>query len=249
MMTDDAANRIAKEFAGLDSGAVCDVLSKQYGMRTRFMNGIRPVVGGGTMIGRAVTVRFVPWREDLTRLYPDTKGLTAEYAAIEAARPGDVLVYDAQGRIGNALLGDIMATRLKVRGGLGFVIDGAIRDGAGLRSVGVSVYARDRQGTPGPAANLAAELNVPIQCGGVLVLPGDLIFADEDGVVVIPQDKVSAVAEAAQAIREREEFVRSKLIGEGVPLDNVYPLNAALEKEFASWKQSRRPSGKGAGDR
>ena len=104
------------------------------------------------------------------------------------------------------------------------------------------MYTLGSSGTPDQ--QLTAELNAdPVQ--GVLVA-GNLISQTRTE-VVIPQDKVSAAAEAAQAIREREEFVRSKLIGEGVPLDNVYPLNAALEKSLLHGN-SPRPSGKGATD-
>lgn len=233
-------DEVLEGYKELDCGAICDVLAKKLGLKTRFMEGIRPLVFHDKMVGTAVTVRFVPSREDLKRLYPHEKGLTAEYAAIEAAKAGDILVYDAMGRVGNALVGDIMATRLKIRGGLGFVIDGAGRDCAGLQGVGVNVYGRGFQATPGPAASLAAELNVPIQCGGVLVFPGDLVFADEDGVVVVPQEHISFVLEEARAIRKREEFVRYKLRRSGATLDQVYPLTSALEAEFDSWIKGRK---------
>jgi regulator of RNase E activity RraA len=191
-----------------------------------YMAGIRPVVGGQLVVGRAVTLRYVPGRDDLRqRVGP----VLPSHQAIEVLQPGDVLVVDALGSEAGGHFGDVMTTRVTLRGAGALVIDGAVRDLPYLANLGLPIFAR---GATGPASPLLPiEHNVPIQCGGALVVPGDLIVADADGVCVLPVHLAAEVAKAALEQEELEVFIREKL-AEGRILQDVYPPNDAVRREY-----------------
>lgn len=122
------------------------------------------------------------------------------HKALDIVRPGDVIVVDAGGSPMNAVLGDLVATKAKHRGVVGFVVDGLVRDLPGMQEVGLPVYARGT--TPiGPLHRGPGEINFPISCGGAIINPGDVIVADPAGIVAVPQD---VVAEVLRRLREHE---------------------------------------------
>ena len=116
--------------------------------------------------------------------------------AMTLCEPGDVLVLNAHGDTGHALVGGHIAKALQVRGLAGMVVDGAVRDASELRDIGFPVFARGAAvvvgGHDGPG-----EINVPIACGNIVVNPGDIVVADEDGIVAVPKDEAAEVLERA----------------------------------------------------
>lgn len=109
------------------------------------------------------------------------------HKALDVAAPRDVIVVDAGGSTMNAVLGDIVSTKARHRGIAGFVVDGLVRDLPGIRRLGFPVFARGV--TPiGPLHRGPGEINHPIQCGGIVVHPGDIVAGDLNGVVVIPRE-------------------------------------------------------------
>jgi RraA family protein len=125
------------------------------------------------------------------------------HKAISMAEPGDVIVVDAGGNTQRSLVGQIMSTYAMSRGIAGFIIDGAIRDFQGLSTMDFPVYARAI--TPqGPYKNGPGEINVPVAIGGQVILPGDIIVGDLDGVVIISPDDAREVAACALARFEME---------------------------------------------
>ena len=146
---------------------------------------IRTIWPGAHLVGRAVTV----WPRAGDNLFV--------HQALELLEPGDVVVVNGQADEMRALVGERMAKKAQDLGGRGFVIDGAVRDVAGLRDLGVPVYARAV--TPaGPYKYGPGKINVPIAVGGVVVHPGDVVVGDDDGVVVVPRDQVNEVIERAE---------------------------------------------------
>jgi RraA family protein len=153
---------------------------------------IKPVGKRGVkMVGSAITVRTRPGDNLMI------------HKALDMTEPGDVLVVDVQGSTQSGLWGSLMTGTALERGVAGLVVDGGVRDAADIRETGFPVFARaviaaggDKEG-PG-------EVNVPISCGGVPVLPGDVIVGDDDGVVVIPQAYAAAVAEEVRKVLETE---------------------------------------------
>ena len=128
----------------------------------------------------------------------------AIHHALTLCRAGEVLVIDAQAYLERAVMGGIMTTQSKAAGLAGVVIDGAIRDVAGLAKLDIGIWARGA--TPaGPYKDGPGEIGYPLACGGLAVMPGDLIAADEDGVVVIPRADAAAAVAAAEGHAKKEE--------------------------------------------
>lgn len=159
---------------------------------------IKPVWTGATIIGAAYTVWTRPG---------DNKAL---HEALEHVQPGDVIVVNGGGDESRALLGELVAGKAKVKGVVGFVIDGAVRDATGLEEYSMPVYARAL--TPaGPYKDGPFALATSVAVGGVVVSPGDIIVADEDGVVVIPLEQADPVADLAEAKHASELAIRATI--------------------------------------
>jgi RraA family protein len=125
------------------------------------------------------------------------------HEAIDLAQPGDIVVCDSGGEMGTAIMGDIMARHAAKRGIAAMIIDGAIRDVPSLAEIDLGVWARGV--TPaGPYKDGPGEIGYPISCGGLVVMPGDLIVADTDGVVVVPREDASQIVAAAEAHAAKE---------------------------------------------
>jgi RraA family protein len=125
------------------------------------------------------------------------------HRAVDLAEPGDIIVCDGNGDLSTALMGDLMLGHAMVRGIAGTVVDGAVRDVSSLGKMAFGVWARGH--TPaGPWKEGPGEIGTAISCGGQVVMPGDLICCDEDGIVVVPQEEAAAVIAAAEAHQAKE---------------------------------------------
>jgi 4-hydroxy-4-methyl-2-oxoglutarate aldolase len=149
-----------------------------------------------------------------------TVDLTVKKFALSLARPGDVFVLAAGGVRDYACFGELASNILRARQAAGAVIDGAARDLAGIREVGLPVFAR--AATPRnyhyPFGLEHGAVNLPVVCAGVLVRPGDIVVADDDGVVVVPREIAADVASAAEAISETERQTRDAIRTGKAPL-------------------------------
>jgi 4-hydroxy-4-methyl-2-oxoglutarate aldolase len=131
------------------------------------------------------------------------------FAALAEATPGEVLVI-AGGGAGRAVLGELYATEARRRGLAGIVIDGLCRDVQGLRRVGLPVFARGTVPASGSAVS-RAPVRREIRCGGVAVAPGDIVFGDDDGVVIAAPERIAAALEAAEGIARAERAILEAL--------------------------------------
>ena len=196
---------------------------------------------GKSIVGPALTLQFMPQRPDLF-----TEG---EYADPETqlhrhvlyhAQEGDVVVVDARGDMSSGVFGDMMSTYFKGRGGAGIVIDGCMRDRPNVEKLDLPLWLRGW--TPNYHVQTSIypnAVNVPIACGGVTVIPGDIIVADDDGVVVLPVAMAAKVIEESQKHHDWEEFSRVKLM-EGAPLQRYYPLHDDARGEYEEWRKINR---------
>lgn len=164
---------------------------------------IEPIGYKGQLLGTAFTVR-VPQGDNLMF-----------HAAMDLAKPGDVIVIDAGGFTDRAIFGELMATYCKSRGIKGIVCDGAIRDRGGLADMeDFHVYAR--AATPnGPYKNGPGEINVPVVIGGKTVYPGDIVVGDDDGVLFIRPELANALADATLAVEEKEAGIMAHILNDG----------------------------------
>ena len=152
---------------------------------------LRPMHKEGKLAGPAFTVRTAPGDNLLV------------HKALDMAQPGDVIVVDAEGFTGNAIIGELMSTHAKRRGIAGLVIWGAIRDSAEIGEGNFPVFAAGVTHR-GPYKNGPGEINVPIVMGGMAVNPGDIVVGDADGLVAIRQEDAGRVLASAKAILAKE---------------------------------------------
>lgn len=159
------------------------------------------LVNGVPIVGRAVTSLVKPAPAEQA-----TPALSTKHSVemIDNAKPGEVGVIVMEGTLDIAAMGNLMATAAKVRGMAGMVLDGAIRDVWDIRRMGLTVYARSISPRTAVGHYATVARNVPVECGGITVRPGDIIVADEDGVVVVPQERAEEVLQKAQEIDQRE---------------------------------------------
>jgi regulator of RNase E activity RraA len=212
------------------------------GLRSVWMVGPQAVDPGlPRLVGEAFTLRFVPQREDLARL--DTlggPGSTRE--AIETVEPGQVVVIDACGLATCGTLGDILMARLRTRGAAGVVTDGGMRDLAEVRALGLPVFCAGPAAPPSLTALFFVAWQETVGCGGVAVVPGDLVVGDEDGVVVVPRAMADEVAEDSLEQERVERFVRQR-VDRGDPVTGLYPPNEATLAAYRRWRDDGEPGG------
>ena len=179
----------------------CDLSDAMNGAQT--MIGLRSVaVPGARIAGPAVTVNSI------------APSINAGKIGLAHCNPGDVLVVAAPSAVHHAVWGGNLAYGTKSRGVAALIVDGAIRDVSQLRTVGLPVFARDVVTAAAPVYSPKGEVNIPIACGGVVVFPGDIIVADEDGIVVIPPQSVDQILAEADAIKAKADGVQ-EMLGRG----------------------------------
>ena len=189
-----------------------------------YIEGARPLQRGQSMAGRAVTLRFVPHRPDLVQDKP--KGdQSAEDVAYELCGPGEVIVIDAMRWTYSSIGGDIKFLRLHQRKVGGLVTDGSVRDSNSLIEYGFPVYSASTTAKQGPAEFWPWQVNDAIQCGGVLVRPGDAVVGDDDGAVVVPHAAVDQVIAIAHEREEVEAVIKAQLEVERCSPGKYYPFN------------------------
>jgi len=180
--------------AKLPAANIGDVMSRMQTMR----GGFRPFGGKKVIAGPAFTVRARAGDNLLL------------HRACDMAAPGDIIVGDGAGDLSIALMGELMIGHAKTRGVQGIVLDGAVRDVEALAALDIGVWACGA--TPsGPYKDGPGEIGHPISCGGQVVMPGDLIVADADGVVVVPRALAAEVIAAAEAHNAKEQRAQAAI--------------------------------------
>jgi 4-hydroxy-4-methyl-2-oxoglutarate aldolase len=167
---------------------------------------LRPIWPGAAIAGSAVTVSVPP--ADNWMLH----------VAVEQCRPGDVLVVAPTSASDAGYFGELLATAVAHRGVRGLVIDAGCRDIAELRRMGFPVWSAYVSATGTIKATLG-DVNTPIVCAGQAIEPGDVVLADDDGVVIVPRAEAAAVLEASRARNEREAALRSRYAAGEMSLD------------------------------
>lgn len=219
------------------STATITTIFRRRGIRNIWMP-LRPLFPGNKIVGPALTVRTVPGRDDLQPIAyePGTRFPGHPDDAIDALHPGDVLVLDGRGATDEGLFGDLLTQRVQEMGADGLVCDMAVRDAPHMAEKNLPIFCRGSVSPGGTVFNV--DVNVPIGCAGVLVIPGDLIVGDDDGVVVVPQGLAREVAEEIMLREDKDEFVRLKL-AQGASLRGLYPMGPEWEERFQSWRRQR----------
>lgn len=191
------------------------------GIRRHRIQGAAALFPDRRIAGPAFTLRFAPGREDL----PLAESLLAPgglIEAVESAPAGAVLVIETGGDRESGVVGDILADRLRLRGVVGAVSDGMMRDRVGLERVGLPVWCAGTVAPPASASLWCAGSGGPIAVGGTTVLPEDPIVADADGAIVVPR---AIAGEILAEAREQDAFERWVIeeVARGRPLPGLYP--------------------------
>jgi regulator of RNase E activity RraA len=221
----------------VSAATLCTQLYKR-GFRNVYIQGIARLTApsAGNLVGPAYTMRNIPSREDLDQLSAFDNPNHPQRKAIESVPPGHVLVLDCRGEKRVASGGEILTTRLKIRGAAGLVSDGPIRDSGQIANMDFPVYCAGGSAPLNLLQHHAVDLNVPIGCGGVPVYPGDIIVGDEEGVVVIPQHLADEVAADAVEQEKMEVFILERIQG-GAALPGTYPPNAETRAAYEAWRK------------
>ncbi len=177
----------------------------------------------------------MPLREDVRDA--DKAELNAQKRAIESIGPEEVLVIDARGESGAGTIGDILAARALARGAAGIVTDGGMRDSPAVAELEIPAYYLAPHAAVLGLIHYPLETNVPIACGGTLVLPGDVIVGDAEGVLVVPASLAEEVAHDALEQEEREAWALER-VQAGESIRGVYPLSDARRADFEAWRDT-----------
>ncbi|WP_018212106.1 RraA family protein [Desulfitobacterium hafniense] len=181
------SQELVERFRGLPSSNIADNMGRLYCIGHQ----IRPL-NEAPLLGVAFTVK-APQGDNLMF-----------HRALDLAKPGDIIVVDGEGDLEHSLAGELMVRYAIKRGLGGFIVDGCMRDSDALAGLDFPIYARGI--TPqGPYKNGPGEINVPICCGGQVVMPGDILVGDRDGVVVIRPEDAEELAEVARRKFEKEQ--------------------------------------------
>jgi 5-oxopent-3-ene-1,2,5-tricarboxylate decarboxylase / 2-hydroxyhepta-2,4-diene-1,7-dioate isomerase len=225
--------QLAADLRSVQTATISYQLRKR-GIEGAFLTGLRPLREGAELLGEARTLRYVAFRADVSKAIGG--GMNAQKRAIDDIDPGEVLVIEARGERGAGTIGDILALRVKVRGGAGVVTDGAVRDSEAIAASGLPVYSAGAHAAVLGERHVPMDSDLPITCAGVLVMPGDILRGDADGVIVIPRDLAGEVARAAVMQEQEERFIAER-VEDGAAIDGLYPLGEEWREQFEQWEE------------
>ena len=230
-----------EKLMGVSVATLCSALFKR-GLKNQTIQDVRPVRGKGrNMVGPAFTLRYMPAREDRNPMSIFRNADHPQRVAVETCPEGHVLVMDSRKDARAASAGDILITRLMVRGGAGVVTDGGFRDAMRIAELDIPAY----HSRPSSPTNLtlheAIDINVPIGCGDVAVFPGDIMVGDDDSVIVIPAEIADEIADEAVEMTAYEDFVVER-VKQGETIIGLYP--ATREENLALFSEWRKANGR-----
>ncbi|WP_308639566.1 RraA family protein [Paenibacillus silvisoli] len=205
----------------LYTGVICDTLD-ELGYRNQAMReNIRPLSEDTVVVGYAKTIHAV----DVYYIHENS--YDKEIEAVDSIKPGEVVVASTNSSIRNGLWGELMSTASKMRGARGAIIDGLIRDTRKIKELNFPLFCTGYKPVDSKGRGLVIDYDCQIEAGGVTVNAGDVIFADVDGVVVIPSDVFDVTIQRALDKVERENKTRAELF-EGKLLRDVYDKYGVL---------------------
>jgi regulator of RNase E activity RraA len=238
-VSDDVLRRFEKVSMQSCTGALSYVTNQVRGSKNGdtstswnncYMKNVKPLTQGRKIAARARTLSFLPPRPDTAAVLRRGED-SPEFVAMESCGPGDVLVVDMNRMSDIGILGNMKTRRLWARGGTGLITDASVRDLDKIRDeYGLAVFGAGRSAITGLEGAPFHEVNVPISCDGVLVIPGDVIVADDDGVVVIPQQLAEQVIDWIEEHDQVEDAIAQMVDDQDVSPGRFYPPSEELRQ-------------------
>lgn len=220
----------------ISTATITTILLKK-GLRNVWIRGARPLrPDQPRIVGPAFTLRFIPAREDLSTTASWSNPVSTR-TAIEAMPPDCVVIADAMGVADAGIFGDMLCARMVRRDVAALVTDGVMRDVAGVLATGLPIWSRGIAAPPSVAGLTFVGWQQPVGCGGVAVMPDDVIVVDSDGAVVIPRALLGDVIAEGPEQERSENWIMSE-IEKGVPLPGLYPMNAETRARYEASKKA-----------
>lgn len=220
--------------------ATLSVQLRKRGYTDVFLEGVHANRPGARVVGRARTLRFIPFRPDL--FARKGGGYNAQKVAFDTVGPGEVLVVDARGERGTGTVGDVLALRAQVRGAAGIVTDGGTRDFDVVAAMEIPTFSQGPHPSVLGRRHVPWEVDVAISCGGAAVEPGDVIVGDGDGVIVIPPALAWEVAREAAAQEAEDEWV-ARQVAAGASVEGLFPMDAEWRARYEAETTGRADDG------
>ncbi len=237
-------DEILEKLKSMSAEEVLGIVRRGY--PNQYADGFKILTPGKVMVGRAMTLQLMPSRPDIADVDQKEWGAKnqvrlSHQTAIDMLQKGDVFVVDAFGNANaGGIVGDNLAYYIWKTTGVGFVIDGAIRDLQGIVTFGIGGYYRDA--VP-PAINnvMVTGINVPVRIGKATVLPGDVVFGDREGVYFIPPHLVQEIVDQAEITHVHDEWTKKKFDEGKYKSTDIYgsPRDPALIKEYEEYLKQR----------
>jgi len=239
----DSLLRQARELSAEEIWAVLE----EKGYKNQYADGFRILHPDKPMVGRAFTVQFMPMRPDVEHIAEAKAkargmGPLHNQTAIDMLQPGDVLVVDLFGKkVGGTIVGDnLFYYVMTATKSAGLVVDGSIRDLNGISEIDMPAYFKDVDPTPIGNVMLTG-INVPVRIAGAMVMPGDLVVGDREGVYFIPPHLVREVLDRADEIRVHDEWTKKKFAEGKYKSSEIYssPQDPQLKQEYEAYRKRR----------
>jgi regulator of RNase E activity RraA len=226
---------------GVSTATLASALYKR-GLRQQMVQDVRPLGSpkGGSMVGEAYTLRYMPAREDLNPMTIFRDHSHPQRKAVEECPPGAVLVIDSRKDPRAASAGGILVTRLMVRGVAGVVTDGGFRDSAEIAQLDIPTYHNRPSAPTNLTLHQAIDINVPVGCGDAPVFPGDIVVGDDDGVIIVPAEIVDEIANEGVEMTAYEDFVIERVRGGQKTLGLYPPTDESNLAAFETWRKTNK---------
>ncbi len=223
---------------GVSTATLATALFKR-GLHYQMIQGVVPLSPpkGGSMVGPAYTLRYIPAREDLNKIDVFRNQSHPQRKAVEECPPGAIFVIDSRKDPRAASAGGILATRLMVRGVAGLVTDGGFRDAAEIGALDMPSFHQRPSAPTNLTLHMAIDVNVPIGCGDAPVFPGDIVVGDTDGVIIVPAGIADEIASEAFEMTAYEDFVLERVRGGQKTLGLYPPTDESNLEAFAAWRK------------
>jgi len=234
--TDEDARRyeaIRDDLALVSTASACQLLIAE-GWRNTYMVGLlplRPLGLGNRIVGRARTCRYLMRRGPAPAPDPEVRRISPEIVLIESIEEGDIFCVDALGVPTSGIIGDILSARLQARGVPAAVIHGAVRDSPYIAELGFQVYCSAVHPAHSGRDLEPVDFDRPVNMAGVQVRPGDILLADDEGVLAMPLDQAEMVARLGPPKERLEIWIRDRIVAGG-SVHDYYPPGPGKLAEY-----------------